>query len=122
SLLALSSSQAKTDETAPSLPAELQGPFRQLQEAARQVDITVTQPIRSSAKISIETEEYVNSFTASMMEATYAWSNGAKFSEVIELTDDFEGSIIRVFRRLEELLRQLAQVGDAVNFRHEFVG
>lgn len=30
--------------------------------------------------------------------------------QVIELTDEFEGSIIRVFRRLEELLRQLSQV------------
>lgn len=30
--------------------------------------------------------------------------------QVIELTDEFEGSVIRVFRRLEELLRQLAQV------------
>lgn len=29
--------------------------------------------------------------------------------QVIDLTDDFEGSIIRVFRRLEELLRQLSQ-------------
>lgn len=27
--------QAKTDESAPPLPAELQGPFRQLQDAAR---------------------------------------------------------------------------------------
>lgn len=31
-------------------------------------------------------------------------------TQVIELTDDFEGSVIRVFRRLEELLRQLSQV------------
>ncbi|CAM9758432.1 unnamed protein product, partial [Sphacelaria rigidula] len=31
--------------------------------------------------------------------------------QVIELTDEFEGSVIRVFRRLEELLRQLSQVG-----------
>lgn len=29
---------------------------------------------------------------------------------MIDLTDEFEGSIIRVFRRLEELMRQLAQV------------
>ncbi|CAM9166887.1 unnamed protein product [Scytosiphon promiscuus] len=101
--------QAKTDETAPSLPAELQGPFRQLQDAARHVA-----GVSEEAKISIETEEYVNSFTASMMEATFAWSNGAKFSEVIELTDDFEGSVIRVFRRLEELLRQLAQASAAI--------
>lgn len=31
-------------------------------------------------------------------------------TQVIELTDEFEGSVIRVFRRLEELLRQLSQV------------
>lgn len=38
--------------------------------------------VSEEAKITIETEEYVNSFTASMMEATFAWSNGANFSEV----------------------------------------
>ncbi|CAM9199818.1 unnamed protein product [Ectocarpus sp. 4 AP-2014] len=101
--------QAKTDETAPSLPAELQGPFRQLQDAARHIA-----GVSEEAKITMETEEYVNSFTASMMEATFAWSNGASFSEVIERADDFEGSIIRVFRRLEELLRQLSQASAAI--------
>ncbi|CAM9907648.1 unnamed protein product, partial [Ectocarpus sp. 8 AP-2014] len=72
--------------------------------------------VSEEAKITIETEEYVNSFTASMMEATFAWSNGASFSEVcvIERADDFEGSIIRVFRRLEELLRQLSQASAAI--------
>lgn len=101
--------QAKTDESAPSLPAELQGPFRQLQDAARHVA-----RVSEEAKIAIEVEEYVNSFTASMMEATFAWSKGAKFSEVIDLTDEFEGSIIRVFRRLEELLRQLSQASASI--------
>ncbi|CAM9765815.1 unnamed protein product [Discosporangium mesarthrocarpum] len=48
------------------------------------------------------------------MEVTYAWSNGAKFNEVIELTDVFEGSVIRVIRRLEELLRQLSQASGAI--------
>lgn len=37
----------------------------------------------------------------------------ATTTQVIELTDDFEGSVIRVFRRLEELLRQLSQVNSA---------
>lgn len=36
-------------------------------------------------------------------------------TQVIEVTDDFEGSVIRVFRRLEELLRQLSQVNSITN-------
>lgn len=40
--------------------------------------------VAEESKVAIEAEEYVNSFTASMMEATYTWANGAKFSEVIE--------------------------------------
>lgn len=39
--------------------------------------------VSEEAKVAIETEEYVNSFTPSMMEATFAWSNDAKFSEVV---------------------------------------
>jgi len=51
------------------------------------------------------------------MNVTYAWSKGAKFSEICEMTDVFEGSIIRAMRRLNELLGQLreasAAIGDA---------
>ena len=36
------------------------------------------------------------------------------FAEVMKLTDEFEGSIIRVIRRLEELLRQLASASLAI--------
>lgn len=38
--------------------------------------------VSEDSKITIDTEEYVNSFTASMMEATFAWSNGSNFSHV----------------------------------------
>jgi ATP-dependent RNA helicase DOB1 len=48
------------------------------------------------------------------MEVCYAWCAGAKFSEVCRLTEVFEGSIIRVIRRLEELLRQLASASLAI--------
>jgi ATP-dependent RNA helicase DOB1 len=41
------------------------------------------------------------------MPVVYAWSLGAKFSQICKLTEVFEGSIIRSMRRLEELLRQL---------------
>jgi hypothetical protein len=41
-------------------------------------------------------------------------STGAKFADICKLTDTFEGSIIRVLRRLEELLRQLAAASLAI--------
>lgn len=59
-------------------------------------------------------EEYVQSFKPGLVDVCYAWSNGAKFREICELTDVFEGSIIRVIRRLEELLRQMASAALAI--------
>lgn len=44
----------------------------------------------------------------SLMEVTYRWAKGAKFIEVIPLTQAYEGDIVRMMRRLEELLRQMA--------------
>jgi ATP-dependent RNA helicase DOB1 len=45
-----------------------------------------------------------------MMEITYKWCQGAKFSEVCDLSDSiFEGSIIRAMRRLDELISQLVE-------------
>ena len=49
-----------------------------------------------------------------MMEVAYEWARGAKFSEICKLTDIFEGSIIRVLRRLEELLRQMSSAAQAI--------
>eukprot|EP01064_Diplonema_japonicum_P034227 TRINITY_DN7029_c0_g1_i1.p1 TRINITY_DN7029_c0_g1~~TRINITY_DN7029_c0_g1_i1.p1 ORF type:complete len:945 (+),score=261.24 TRINITY_DN7029_c0_g1_i1:45-2879(+) len=43
-----------------------------------------------------------------LLDVTYAWMNGTKFSDICSMTDVYEGSIIRMLRRLEELLRQLA--------------
>ncbi|KAF6163824.1 hypothetical protein GIB67_016164 [Kingdonia uniflora] len=40
------------------------------------------------------------------MDVIYCWSKGARFAEVIEMTDIFEGSIIRLSRRLDEFLNQ----------------
>lgn len=48
------------------------------------------------------------------MDVTYAWARGAKFATICTMTDVFEGSIIRMMRRLEELLRQLAGAARAV--------
>lgn len=42
------------------------------------------------------------------MEVTYLWAKGSKFGDICDITDVFEGSIIRCIRRLAELLRQLS--------------
>ena len=81
---------------------ELQEPFKLLKQTA-----TMVAQISQECKITIDTEEYVESFKFELMPVVYAWSLGAKFSQICKLTDVFEGSIIRSVRRLEELLQQL---------------
>ncbi|KAJ3277291.1 ATP-dependent RNA helicase mtr4 [Borealophlyctis nickersoniae] len=81
---------------------ELTGPLRVMQEAARRIARVSTE-----SKLMVDEEEYVQSFRHELMDVTYAWCQGAKFSQVVKMTDVFEGSIIRSMRRLEELQRQM---------------
>ena len=61
-----------------------------------------------SSQLHVDEMEFVESFRPSIMEATFSWCHGAKFGDVLKLTDDvFEGSLIRAFRRLEEVLQQV---------------
>lgn len=91
------------------LKEDLAGPLRIMQESARRI-----------AKVSIESrlpvneEEYVAGFRVELMDAVMQWCKGAKFSEICKLTDIFEGSIIRAFRRLAELIRQMEQAASAI--------
>jgi ATP-dependent RNA helicase DOB1 len=95
--------ERRKDDVAPKFKEELMAPFRKLQETARNIA-----RVSVEAKMELDPEEYVNSFNPDLMEVVYEWCAGAKFVDVIKLTDSFEGSVIRVIRRLEVLLRQLA--------------
>jgi ATP-dependent RNA helicase DOB1 len=66
------------------------------------------------SKLNVDSETYVNSYKPSLMEAVYAWSRGAKFAEICEMTDVYEGSIIRCIRRLHEVIRQLRDASLAI--------
>ncbi|KAJ3052914.1 Exosome RNA helicase MTR4, partial [Rhizophlyctis rosea] len=81
---------------------ELAGPLRDLQAVARRIA-----QVSKDCKLPLDEEEYIQSFRHELMDVTYAWCKGAKFSDIVKMTDAFEGSIIRSMRRLEELLRQL---------------
>jgi ATP-dependent RNA helicase DOB1 len=51
---------------------------------------------------------------SSFVDMVAAWASGAAFSSLMEMTDKFEGSVVRGMRRLAELLMQLADAMNAV--------
>ncbi|XP_076946551.1 DExH-box ATP-dependent RNA helicase DExH9-like isoform X2 [Bidens hawaiensis] len=81
---------------------ELNMLFTQLQDTARRVA-----KVQLECKVEIDVESFVNSFRPDIMEAVYSWAKGSKFYEIMEVTQVFEGSLIRGIRRMEEVLQQL---------------
>ena len=52
--------------------------------------------------------KYVESFQPGLMDVAFEWSRGEKtFAEIADMTDMFEGSVVRSLRRLVELLDNL---------------
>ncbi|KAL9377287.1 hypothetical protein Peur_031407 [Populus x canadensis] len=71
--------------------------------------------IQYECKLDINVDEYVESTVRPfLMDVIYCWSKGASFSEVMQMTDIFEGSVIRSSRRLDEFLDQLHAAARAV--------
>jgi ATP-dependent RNA helicase DOB1 len=50
----------------------------------------------------------------SFVDIVAAWSSGASFSSIMDMTDKFEGSVVRGLRRLAEVLLQLCDAMQAV--------
>ncbi|TFK37029.1 rRNA-processing arch domain-containing protein [Crucibulum laeve] len=96
-------------EQATKLKEELAAPLRVMQEIARRIA-----KVSKESKLPIDEDEYVSSFKVELMDAVVQWCRGASFAEICKLTDQFEGSLIRVFRRLGELLRQMAQAAKVI--------
>ncbi|KAK9269473.1 hypothetical protein L1049_001248 [Liquidambar formosana] len=92
------------------LRTELAKPLQQLQDSARRIA-----EIQHECKLDVNVDEYVESTVRPyLMDVIYCWSKGATFAEVIQMTDIFEGSIIRSARRLDEFLNQLHAAAHAV--------
>ncbi|CAF9920810.1 MAG: ATP-dependent RNA helicase mtr4 [Heterodermia speciosa] len=88
----------------PALKEELAKPYREIQAKAR-----IISKVSQESKLAVDEDEYVQGFKYQLMEVVYAWAHGKPFAEICKMTDVYEGSLIRLFRRLEELLRQMAQ-------------
>ncbi|KAG8826252.1 ATP-dependent RNA helicase mtr4 [Serendipita sp. 401] len=91
------------------LKEELAAPLRSMQETARRIA-----KVSKESKLSIVEADYVAQFKVELMDAVMQWCKGAKFVDICKLTDQFEGTIIRVFRRLQELIRQMVAAAKAI--------
>ncbi|GAD95519.1 ATP dependent RNA helicase (Dob1), putative [Paecilomyces variotii No. 5] len=96
--------EEKSKETPALTKEELARPLKEIQAQAR-----VIAKVSQESKLAVNEDEYVQSFHWELMEVIYAWANGKSFADICKMTDVYEGSLIRVFRRLEECLRQMAQ-------------
>merc|ERR1712048_849785 len=59
-------------------------------------------------KLPIDVEEYVQRLKPQLMDVVLGWLEGKKFHEIMNQCNLYEGSVVRVIRRLEELVRELA--------------
>lgn len=101
-----------------------------MQEIARRIA-----KVSKESKLPVVEDDYVSSFKVELMDAVVQWCRGASFADICkvrlsfflnyprvahrsssfsQLTDQFEGSLIRVFRRLGELLRQMAMAAKVI--------
>jgi ATP-dependent RNA helicase DOB1 len=96
------------------VPDAIEGPLSSLRAAARRV-------ARLEGDVGLEgavaPDDAAASFSADVAEPVLAWARGARFTDALKAGDGlFEGSLVRVLRRVEELARQLgaaaAVVGD----------
>lgn len=94
---------------APRLKPELAEPLKAMREAAAKIA-----KIMKDSKLEVVEKDYVESFRHELMEVVYEWCKGAHFTQICKMTDVYEGSLIRMFKRLEELVKELIDVSNTI--------
>ena len=95
--------EEKTQQNA-NLTEDLAKPLKVLQTVAKKIVV-----VSKDSNLEIDEKTYIERFKPNLMDVVYAWAKGKSFHEICQMTDAFEGSIIRCMKRLEELIRQLLQ-------------
>lgn len=84
---------------------------------ARAYTVRARAQVKLESKLPIDVDEYVKGFSVQLVDLTFEWCHGKRFVDLMMMTKQYEGSIIRMLHRLEELLRQLITsaraIGDA---------
>ncbi|KAJ9466522.1 ATP-dependent RNA helicase mtr4 [Diplonema papillatum] len=79
--------------------------FKEPLQLLYEIDKKIGEVMRESG---LDVSDQETKIQPTLLDVTYAWMNGARFIDICSQTEVYEGSIIRMMRRLEELLRQLA--------------
>ncbi|GMM50196.1 ATP-dependent RNA helicase [Starmerella bacillaris] len=88
---------------------QLKEPFQAVQAMAKQIA-----RVCNECNLPVVEAEYLEQFKPELMDVVFQWSRGATFAQLCKMTDVFEGSLIRIFRRLEELLRQMSSAASSM--------
>lgn len=70
--------------------------------------------VLKSCSIDVDPAAYLKRFSYELMDVVRMWVCGHTFISICNKTSVFEGSIIRTFKRLEELLRQLSSAARVI--------
>ena len=66
--------------------------------------------------VDIDVEKFKSEFSPSFINIALQWTSGVYFAELMQShSNEFEGSIIRTMKRLDELLNQMARASTIVN-------
>jgi len=65
-------------------------------------------------KLPIDIEEYVGKVKPQLIDVILSWLEGKRFYEIMNQCNLYEGSVVRVIRRLEELVRELASAAKTI--------
>merc|ERR1719327_1570466 len=70
--------------------------------------------VMSENKMPIDVEEYVGKLKPQLIDTILGWLEGKRFYEIMNQCNLYEGTVVRVIRRLEELVRELASAAKTI--------
>eukprot|EP00054_Salpingoeca_dolichothecata_P030394 m.246805 g.246805 ORF g.246805 m.246805 type:complete len:1258 (+) comp26650_c0_seq16:589-4362(+) len=102
--------------SAPKLTPVLETGVQKIKEIATRVALA-----QLHCKLDTPVNEYIESLHFGLVEVVHEWARGTPFSEITDLTDVLEGSIVRCIVRLDETCRDVRNaarvIGDPVLYQ-----
>eukprot|EP00833_Pecoramyces_ruminatium_P012093 jgi/Orpsp1_1/1186125/evm.model.c7180000097063.1 len=77
-------------------------PYKRLMDTVNRI-----KKISVESKVEIDEESYIEGFSKNLINALYAWGEGEPFVNICKLTMMYEGTITRVIKTIDEMLKQM---------------
>jgi ATP-dependent RNA helicase DOB1 len=88
---------------------DMWNPYKRLMDTVKKI-----MKISIESKVEIDEEKYIESFSKNLINAIYAWGEGEPFVNICKLTTMYEGSITRVIKTIDEMLKQLVNAAHVI--------